>query len=79
MSPLHYGLEGLYMTQFRGDHTQITLFSGQVTTAQAYVSSFFSEWEYSHRFSDVLVLLGFIAIFRTGTYLCLSFISHQKN
>ena len=79
MNPLHYALEGLFVTQFHKDDTEITLYDGTVTTAEAYIASFFSEWEYSHRFFDVLILLLFIAIFRIGTYLCLKYISHQKN
>ena len=72
-------LEGLYVTQFRHDDTPITLFDGEVTTAETYISSFFSEWKFHHRYYDVLALLLFIGFFRIGTYLCLKYISHQKN
>jgi hypothetical protein len=79
VNPLHYALEGLYTTQFRNDDTPVTLYTGEVTTAEGYVSMFFSEWKYEHRYFDVLVLLLFIVLFRVGTYLCLKYISHQKN
>lgn len=79
MNPLHYCLSGIYVTLFRNDDTEITLYDGEVTTAEAYISDFFSEWKYEHRYFDVLALLLFIAIFRVGTYLCLKYVSHQKN
>ena len=79
MNPLHYALEGLYVTQFRNDETLITLYDGEVVTAETYIATFFSEWDYRNRYFDVLALLLFIVIFRVGTYLCLKYISHQKN
>lgn len=64
LDPLHYSLEGLFMTQFHQDGTKITLFNGQDITAQDYVESFFSEWDYKHRYGDVFALLIFIVVLR---------------
>ena len=64
LDPLHYTLEGIYMTQFHGDDTKITTLTGQVMTAQGYVEKFFSEWDYKHRYGDAVALLLFIIALR---------------
>mmetsp|Transcript_6808 Transcript_6808/g.11284 ORF Transcript_6808/g.11284 Transcript_6808/m.11284 type:complete len:1439 (+) Transcript_6808:110-4426(+) len=79
VNPLHYCLEGIIVTLFRNDDTSITLYDGEVTTAERYISDFFSEWKYENRYFDVLALLLFIATFRVGTYLSLKYLTHQQN
>ena len=63
-NPLHYALEGLFMTQFHDDDTAITLISGFKTTAEEFVNSFFSTWSYNHRYGDAVALLIFIVALR---------------
>jgi ABC-type multidrug transport system permease subunit len=64
LNPLHYTLEGLFMTQFNDDNTAITLITGGVTNAQAYVANAFSEWSYAHRYGDAVALVIFIMCLR---------------
>jgi hypothetical protein len=64
INPLHYALEGLFMTQFNGDRTPITLYTGYQTTAQEYVGMVFEEWSFKHRGGDIAALLIFIAALR---------------
>ena len=61
LNPLHYAIEGLMVTQFNKDHTEIALTgTTETTTANTFVQSFFTEWRYSHAGLDVLALLLFI-------------------
>ena len=62
LDPLHYALEGLFVTQFNKDDTVITLFDGQETTAEEFVEDSFSGWDYSHRIGDAVALLIFIVV-----------------
>lgn len=78
LNPLHYALEGLFMTQFHKDETVITLYNGVKMTAEEYVNSFYSEWSYSHKFGDLAALLIFIVVLRFATYLCLNNLRHNK-
>lgn len=64
LNPLHYALEGVYVTQFHNDNTIITLFNGRKTTAEDFVFSFFSSWDYENRIIDFIVLLIFILALR---------------
>jgi hypothetical protein len=52
------------MTQFNDDNTAITLITGGVTNAQAYVANAFSEWSYAHRYGDAVALVIFIMCLR---------------
>ncbi len=62
LSPLHYALEGLVVTQFHEDNTAVTLADGTVSTAEAYISGDFKEWKYSHVGNDVLALCLFCGV-----------------
>ena len=64
INPLHYALEGLFVTQFNGDNTVITLYNGYHTTAEKYVGLVFSEWSFKHRGGDIAALLIFIVFLR---------------
>jgi hypothetical protein len=60
LSPLHYALEGLIVTQFHNDDTPVSLANGVVTTAEEYVNTDFEAWRYSHVGNDILALCLFI-------------------
>jgi hypothetical protein len=65
LSPLHYGFEGVVVTQFHKDHSIVEVFPGQPTsTAEQVIKSYYSEWSYEHRGYDVLALLIMIAVLR---------------
>lgn len=62
LDPLHYALEGLIMTQFHGDTTEITEMDGSVTIAEEYMTgTVFTTWRYQHAGFDVLALGLFMA------------------
>lgn len=61
VNPLHYALEGLITTQFRGDDTMITTLTGQVMTAETFITQEqFSTWKYDNVGFDVLALCIFL-------------------
>lgn len=64
LNPMHFALHGLFVTQFHNDNTRITLFSGEETTAEAYVNGYFSEWAYRERYGVAIALLIFIVVLR---------------
>jgi hypothetical protein len=78
INPLHYALEGLFTTQFSGDHTAISQSTGSSSTAREYVSEVFKDWSYHHRWYDVGALLLFIIFLRLGTYLSSKYLRHDK-
>ena len=57
LNPLHYALEGITVTQFHKDDTEITTITGVTTTAERFISEYYSSWSYDHRGYDVLGLL----------------------
>jgi hypothetical protein len=61
LSPLHYALEGLVVTQFHGDSTPIALANQQEVTAEEYIKSDFEAWSYDHVGQNILALCLFIA------------------
>ena len=65
LNPLHYALEGLNMTQFRGDTTQVSLYPqpGSVS-AEDFIHSYFPAWSYNHVGNDVIALFLFIFFLR---------------
>ncbi len=60
LSPLHYALEGITVTQFHGDSTIIVTSTGQKTTAEEFIAAFYSDWSYKHRGYDAMALFIFI-------------------
>jgi ABC-type multidrug transport system permease subunit len=61
LNPLHYALEGLIMSQFKDDTTPIRTLTGQIMTAEDFMTSEeFSTWTYDHVGYDVLALCLFI-------------------
>jgi uncharacterized membrane protein YgcG len=65
LDPLHYAIEGLVTTQFNGDHSIVAVVgSTQITTAQGFVTDFYSDWKYSARGYDIMALCLFIIVFR---------------
>lgn len=79
LNPLHYALEGLIMSQFKDDTTPIRTLTGQIMTAEDFMTSEeFSTWTYDHVGYDVLALCLFILAAISGTYLCLAYLRHDK-
>lgn len=69
------------MTQFHNDHNIIPVVTpaGVVSvTTEQYVNSRYSAFSYDDRFTNIYILLGFIAFFRLGTAVVLKYINHQK-
>lgn len=64
ISPMHYAFEGIVMTQFHDDHTVVTTFTGGKTTAEAFISEFYSAYKYSNRGQSVLALVVISLILR---------------
>jgi hypothetical protein len=64
LSPLHYAFEGIIMTQFHNDDTAVTSFTGQKVTAEKFISSYYTEWNYSHRGGDLIGLILFTVALR---------------
>jgi hypothetical protein len=47
LDPLHYAIEGIVTTQFKGDHSIVSVVgSTEVTTAQTFVAEFYPDWRY---------------------------------
>lgn len=60
--PLHYALEALITTQFKGDTTKITDQNGERTTAEDYINNVqFTKWTYGHLWYDGMVLGLYLA------------------
>jgi len=79
LNPLHYVLEGLIVTQFNRDHTEVSITgSAASTTAQGFVSDFYSDWHYSARGYDIMALCLFMIAFRVGTWYALAYVRHDK-
>lgn len=80
LDPLHYALEGLFMTMFHDDTTKITSSDGTKMTAQYYITQdVFTTWKYDHVGIDVMALLLMAGAAVVGSYLCLVFLRHDKN
>lgn len=81
ISPFHYVFEGILVTQFKGDTTPITLtnptsgFDFQVTMEQ-FLYMRFDAFDYEHRYTSYIVLIGFVLFFRIGTLYALTYINH---
>ena len=79
MDPLHYAIEGIVTTQFKGDHSIVSVVgSTEVTTAQGFVAEFYPDWRYESRGYDIMALCIFIIALRGGTYLCWEYVRHDK-
>ena len=79
LNPLHYCLEGLNMTQFHDDSTNVLLADGTETSAQDYINTLYSSWKYGHvHVRDVTVLIAYILLLRFVTYLALANVKHES-
>eukprot|EP01040_Poterioochromonas_malhamensis_P003185 gene3185-3396_t len=79
LNNLHYNLEGLIMSQFKGDTTPITTLNGETMTAEEYMTTEqFSTWTYGHIGYDVLGLGVYIFVGISGMYLSLAYLRHDK-
>lgn len=75
--PTHYVLEGLVMTQFHDDVTQVTTVMHQQVSAEEFVTDHFGgAFSYDNRWKDLGVLLAYIAFTRLATLLVLRFVRH---
>jgi ABC-type multidrug transport system ATPase subunit/ABC-type multidrug transport system permease subunit len=79
LNPLHYVLEGSIMTMFHGDMTMIRLMDNSDATAETYITQYaFTTWKYGNVGYDILALGLFCFATLTATYLCLSYLRHDK-
>ncbi|KAG5191975.1 ABC-2 type transporter-domain-containing protein [Tribonema minus] len=80
LSPLHYAIEGLLVTQFHSDDSEIVALDGTSTiTVSAYLTQFFGgKYTYAHRGYDVMALLLFIIAFRLLFFYASTYVRHEK-
>lgn len=78
LDPLHYALEGINMTQFHLDNTLVTSTDGITTTAEAYISTYFSTWRYENVNRDVLILCMYIIFLKICTFASYLTFNHEK-
>jgi ABC-type multidrug transport system ATPase subunit len=82
ISPFHYLMEGLVTTQFHGVNDQISVVTeaGPVSmTVAEYVDFHFGgEWKYSHRWGNVIVLMGFVWALHIVRALALQYLNMLK-
>jgi len=82
ISPFHYTIEGLTMTQFHGADEIINVITAEGSTnmtMEAYVTSFYGGvFTYANRGKNVGVLLGIIAIFTVLRALALEYLKMIK-
>ncbi|CAB1108061.1 ABC [Ectocarpus sp. CCAP 1310/34] len=77
LNPLHYVVEGMSTTQYRGDDTPITTALGTSTETEQFVNDFFGgEYEYKNRWFDVMALVIFIFAVRMGYLYALKNVRH---
>jgi len=55
----------------------ISLVGGQ-STAEEFITDFYSDWNYDHAGGNIVALLIFIVVFRVLTYFALTYIDHSK-
>jgi hypothetical protein len=56
---------------------KISLVGGQ-STAEEFITDFYSDWNYDHAGGNIVALLIFIVVFRVLTYFALTYIDHSK-
>eukprot|EP01034_Spumella_vulgaris_P025560 gene25560-biopygen22067 len=79
INPQHFVMEGLFVTQFHGDHRPVEVIgSNQIMTAQGFIEGFYKDFHYSARGYDVMALCLFIIAFRVATWYCLKYMKHDK-
>jgi hypothetical protein len=57
LNPLHYALEGIFVTMFYDDDTLISMGDGSRLPLNDFVSNYFPSWSFSHRWWDVMALV----------------------
>ena len=87
LAPIHYVLEGLIVTQFHGADQQVKnapgFPPGEEPTLSRYFTSHWSDayfggkFVWSHRFQNMIILLGFILFFRFATFYALERINYS--
>lgn len=81
ISPIHYTLEGMIVTQFHGADQPIKDQPGNpsvsdFTTSHSSDSHFGGFFTYSHRYQNIVILILICAVFRSGTLYSLTFINY---
>ena len=87
LAPIHYVLEGLIVTQFHGANQQVKDLPdfppGEEPTLSRYFTSHWSDayfggkFVWSHRFQNMIILVGFILFFRFATFYALERINYS--
>ena len=87
LAPIHYVLEGLIVTQFHGANQQVKDLPdfppGEEPTLSRYFTSHWSDayfggkFVWSHRYQNMIILLGFILFFRFATFYALERINYS--
>ena len=87
LAPIHYVLEGLIVTQFHGADQQVINAPGFPPGEEPTLSRFYtSHWNdahfggkfvWSHRYQNMIILLGFILFFRFATFYALERINYS--
>jgi len=81
ISPIHYSLEGMVVTQFHGADQEIrdqpgNPTVGRFTSSHDSDSHFGGFFTYSHRFQNILILALICTFWRVGTLYALTFINY---
>ena len=94
VTPGHYIFEGIIMSQYNGDDTEIVASTGSdfynslkcnqtvvpcVGTAEGWVDSSFPDWDTDHLFYDALYLIGVIVATRFITFFALTTLDYRSN
>lgn len=79
IDPMHYIFEGMTVTQFHNDDTEITYDQdGQTVTSTMgeWVHEQYPAFSYDHRWTDLFAIISFVMLFRIGTFYALARVSH---
>jgi hypothetical protein len=93
ITPGHYIFEGIIMSQYDGDDTEIIASTGSefynalkcqpevpcIGTAEVWVASSFPDWNVDHLFYDALYLIGVILATRVITFFALTNLDYRSN
>eukprot|EP00299_Pterocystis_sp_00344_P019876 c9825_g1_i2.p1 GENE.c9825_g1_i2~~c9825_g1_i2.p1 ORF type:complete len:1420 (-),score=398.97 c9825_g1_i2:102-4361(-) len=82
ISPLHYAVEGMVMTQFRGADKVIDVITStgpvKMTVEEYTIHHFGGEFSYDHRGTDIIALVALILIFNSMRAFALRYLNLLK-
>jgi len=83
LSPIHYALEGIIVTQFHGAEQIVKDFFppmtvGRLMSSHDPDSHFDGDFNWSHRFQNIIILFIFCTVFRIATLYGLTFINYTS-